>query len=62
MMIQNIQQLNKFANREGVKTVDQLLPKLIESGELVSFSIAKLLTDHGLRESRVFFQPIYERK
>jgi hypothetical protein len=43
MMIQNIQQLNKFANREGVKTVDQLLPKLIESRELVSANIAKLI-------------------
>lgn len=44
MMISSTLQLNDFANREGVKTVDQLLPRLIESKELVSANIARLVT------------------
>ena len=42
-MINSIQDLNKFAEKVGVKSHSQLLPKLIEHKELVSSNIARLV-------------------
>ena len=49
VMINTVQQLNKFAEDRGVKTHGDLLPKLIEHKELVSFEIAKLIHNHQAR-------------
>ena len=45
-MINSIQDLNKFAEKVGVKSHSQLLPKLIEHKELVSSNIARLVTQN----------------
>lgn len=43
MMINNLKQLNDFVEKSGVKSENHIIPKLIESGEIVSAEIAKLL-------------------
>jgi len=44
MMINSVAQLNAFAAQNGVKAKGQLLPKLIEKKEIISASLAKLIT------------------
>ena len=44
-MIQTVTQLNRFSEKAGVKTQAQLLPALIDRKELISASLAKLITD-----------------
>ena len=44
-MINSVKDLNKFAEDKGVKAHGELLSKLIEHKELISFQIAKLLTE-----------------
>lgn len=43
MMIHNIQQLNKFSARMGVKSQADVLLKLIERKEVITASVAKLV-------------------
>ena len=44
-MINSTLQLNKFAAQKGVKTHGELLTKLIESKEIISYELAKLFTE-----------------
>jgi len=53
MMINSVDQLNRFAAQNGVKAKGQLIPKLIETGEIVSFEIAKLIKP-PVRDSKRF--------
>ncbi len=45
LMINTVLQLNRFAEKAGVKTRGQLLPALIEKQEIISFELAKLISD-----------------
>ena len=44
-MINSVEQLNKFAIQERLEHERDILPRLIERQELISFEIAKLLTN-----------------
>jgi len=43
MMIQNIQQLNKFIALAGVKSEAGIIPALIQKQEIISENVARLI-------------------
>ena len=53
MMINSTLQLNKFIALVGVKSHDELLPKLIENKEIISFELAKLVLSADKLSARI---------
>ena len=45
MMIQTVKQLNTFIAQNGVESPRLIVPALIEKKEVISFQMAKLVTE-----------------
>lgn len=62
MMINNLKQLNDFVEKSGVKSENHIIPKLIESGEIVSAEIARVITSRDSRGIRIFAPQTFSRR